>query len=164
MLAALPDGEGGDYSNNTVLPATQNNGKSLDEEGNEIEINQVSYFDDAADALAFNTRMRATGQHRYGAVSCKTPVYFSGLSPQVRDAFAPKLASAFGENFQLMEMPMGKAGSGGLFLQEPGAAPGLLLHNNDTQPPALVGGDAVAVSLVTGRCGNVRRGHADLQR
>jgi hypothetical protein len=150
MLAALPDGDGGDYSKNTVLPETQNNGKPLDESGNEIQTNQVSYFDNAADALAFNTRMRSAGQRRYGAVLCKTPVFFSGLSPQVRDAFAPKLASIFGDNFQVMEMPMGKAGDSGLFLQQPGAAPGLLLQKKDQTPPALVGGDAVAVSLITG--------------
>jgi hypothetical protein len=150
MLAALPDGEPADVSSNTVLPPTQSNGKPLDEEGNEIEVTQVSYFDQYDDALAYNTRMRQTGQRRYGAVLCKTPVFFSGLSPQVREAFAPKLAGIFGDSFQLIEQPMGSAGDMGLFLQQADNTPGLLLQTKTTTPPALVGGDAIAVSLVTG--------------
>lgn len=151
MLAALPDGEGADTSGNTVLPPSPNSGKPLDDEGNAIESNQVSYFDNYDDALAFNTRMQQQGVHRYGAVLCKTPVFFSGLSPQVRDAFAPKLAGIFGENFQLMEKPMGMAADFGLFLQQTGdTPPGLLLQNKAAPPPALVGGDAIAVSLITG--------------
>lgn len=151
MLAALPNGDSGDVTKNTVLPETTNNGKPLDEEGNDIQTNQVTYFDNAGDALAFNTRMRAAGEHRYGAVLCKTPIFFSGLAPQVREAFTPQFAEKLGGNFQLMDWPMGRAGDGGLLLQEEApAAPGLLLQNKETAPPALVGGDAIAVSLITG--------------
>lgn len=148
MLAALPDGEEPDYSNNTVLPETSKSGIAIDEQGNVI-----SYFSDPTEALAYNERMRAAGLHRYAAVRTAAPVYCSGVSPQVLTRFKPELSRILGDNFSIMEHPAGTAAvPPGLLAtdtSETGASPaGLLLL--DSQPAPLKPGDAIAVSLMQG--------------
>jgi hypothetical protein len=144
MLPALPDAVEPDYSSNTVLPPSENNGIPVgDEEGT-----KVSYFTSWNEALAFNAEMRRTGGHKIGAVRCATPVLSSGLSPRVLDYFDSQLKSAFGSNLELVSKPMGKAGELGL-LQNETKGPGLLLQEKTDTPP-LAPGDAVAVSLMQG--------------
>jgi hypothetical protein len=162
MLKALPDTEELDFSGHTVLPPSSDSGKPLDKEGNEIEDHkeappaeqsgdsQVSYFESYGKALAFNENMRRSGRRAYGAVACKTPVFFSGISPQVLDAFGGKLQDALGSSFKLMDRPMGKAADYGLFLNMAGQAPGLLLRPQAEARPPIVAGDALAVSLIQG--------------
>jgi hypothetical protein len=144
MLAALPTSEEPDYSTNTVLPATENNGIPVAED----EETKVTYVRDWDKALAYNMDMRSRGEHKYAALPCATPVLTSGLSPRVLEEFSPQLKNAFGTNLELVDKPMGKAGDYGLFMKET-KGPGLLLQEQQNAPP-LAPGDAVAVSLMQG--------------
>jgi hypothetical protein len=148
MLQALPGAEEIDYSGNTVIPPTTGNGKPLDKDGNPLP-EQMTYVDDYEMARAYNDSMRTQGLNRVAAVRVKTPVFFSGVSPEVRDIFAPRLGKLLGGNFQLLDHPMGKAGDPGLFLRDKLDTPGLLL-GKPQEPPPLVRGDAIAVSLIQG--------------
>ncbi len=144
MLPALPDAPEPEYSTNTVLPATDNNGIPVGEE----EPTKVTYFKDWDQALAFNQEMRRQARPELGAVRCATPVLSSGLSPRVLDSFGPQLKNTFGNDLELVSKPMGKAGELGL-LQNENKGPGLLLNTQQAAPP-LLPGDAVAVSLMQG--------------
>ena len=181
MLAALPDSEETDYSKNTVLPPSTDSGEPLGKDGEEPpsdnkgdeqipsnpapeggstdaapgQASQITYMDSMEAARQFNETARALGQHHFAGVQMKTPVYFSGLSPNVRVAFGKKFASQLGTNVEFMDRPMGKAADYGLFLRDStqsegsSSGPGLLLLQKSTEPP-LKGGDAIAVSLIQG--------------
>lgn len=182
MLRALPDHDEPDYSNNTVLPASTNNGQPLGKEGEDLEPDaappaqeaaqeakpaeaqptgesgeptSITYFDDYAAAREFNEQSRELNLHRLGAVVMKTPVFFSGMAPGVREAFGEKFSAALGTNVEFMDRPMGKAAELGLLqldsdAQDSGASgPGLLMLTKDSKPP-LSPGDAIAVSLIQG--------------
>jgi hypothetical protein len=146
MLAALPSNEERDYSTNTVLPPSENNGKPVGED--EDAGTKVTYFTDWSKALAYNMDMRAKGEHKLAAVRCTTPVLTSGISPRVLQSFGPQLKNAFGSNLELVDKPMGKAGDYGLFMTDT-KGPGLLLQPQQNTPP-LAPGDAVTVSLMQG--------------
>ena len=144
MLPALPDAPEPDYSANTVLPATDNNGIPV----NDADAAQISYVTDWDEALAYNDLMRSRGENKYAAVRCATPIMSSGLSPRVLEKFGTKLENTFGGNLELVSKPMGKAGDLGL-LQNEKKGPGLLLNEQQDTPP-LIPGDTVAVSLMQG--------------
>lgn len=148
MLAALPDGPELDHSSNTVLPGSTNSGTPIDEDGNVI-----SYLSSPEEALRFNETMRARGLHRYAAVRASTPVYCTGVAPQVLSRFKPELDRLFGDRFTLMQHPGGSGAEAAEALAkaegQPGGAPGLLLLDSKPAPP-LKPGDAVAVSLMQG--------------
>jgi len=144
MLKSLPDGEEIDYSDNTVLPETDNNGIPVDADGKVI-----SFVRDYETARQYNDAMAARGIERYAAVPATTPVYFSGISPAVMDLYRDDLQELLGDRFTLMEMPVGSAGDEGLFLREDSNKTGLFLHETSNEPP-LKGGDACAVSFVEG--------------
>ncbi|MBN2083132.1 hypothetical protein JW859_13115 [bacterium] len=144
MLKSLPDGEEIDYSDNTVLPETENSGIPVDADGKVI-----SYVHDYEAARQFNDAMAAAGIERFAAVPATTPVYFSGISPAVMELYRDKLQALLGDRFTLMEMPVGRADDEGLFLREDANKPGLFLHQTSNEPP-LKGGDACAVSFVEG--------------
>lgn len=144
MVKSLPDAEEADYTGVTVLPDTEDNGHDVDENGDEI-----SYFNSYDEALKYNEANRAAGVHKYGAVLAKTPVYVANVSPLVMDKYGDKLRSMLGSQMELMDKPSGADGDLGLFLKEPGGGEGLLLNQEQAEPP-LVAGDAVAVSLIQG--------------
>ena len=144
MLKSLPTDEELDYSNNTVLPPTDNSGVDIDD-----ETTKISYIDDLDAARTYNDRMRELGKSDYAAVPATTPVYFSGVSPAVMGKFGADLKDLLGNRMELMEMPMGSAKDKGLLLLEPGDAPGLFLEERTNQPPMLPG-DACAIVLAEG--------------
>ena len=145
MMRALPDNTEPEFEGNTVLPSSEDSGTPVDENGEPL----ISYTYDANEALAYNEKMRAAGEERYAAVLSRTPIYFSSVAPTVLDNFSPKFSELLGENFELIERPMGKATDYGLFLRGEGEQPGLLMDKSQPMPP-LTGGDAIAVSLIQG--------------
>ncbi|MCB1219762.1 MAG: hypothetical protein H7A35_11920 [Planctomycetales bacterium] len=144
MMAALPDIDEPDYLDNTVLPETENSGIPIDEDGNVI-----SYVDSLQDAIAFNEAARRDGRHEYEAVLATTPVYVSGINHKVFSLYEDQMRTMLGSNLELIEKPGGSGAGDGLFLRQDSDGNGLLLDEDRPGPP-LVGGDAVAASLVTG--------------
>ncbi|MEZ5338169.1 MAG: SpoIVB peptidase S55 domain-containing protein [bacterium] len=144
MLAALPDVDEPDYGTNTVLPETENSGIPIDEDGNVI-----SYVDSLDQAMAFNDAARAAGRHAYQAVLATTPLYVSGVNHKVFGLYEEQMRDMLGSNLELIEKPSGSSAGEGLFLRQESDGAGLLLES-DTSGPPLVGGDAVAASLITG--------------
>jgi hypothetical protein len=149
MLSALPDGETVDYSKNTVLPDSTNNGQPLDKNGNEI-----SWVDNAEVARQLNDAQQAIGGNHWSAVRCETPLLTSGLSPLVINQLKQNFGTHYSSLLNISSLPMGKAGDMGLLAGTGDAAagdtkPGLLLGGEKQEPP-LKPGDAVSVSLVQG--------------
>jgi hypothetical protein len=144
MLSALPDGEDPDYSKNSVLPPTTNNGLPLDKEGNVI----TSWVTDVDQARRLNDAAKLRGSHELTAVACTTPILTSGLSPYVLKQLKDKLPARYGDLIEFDSKPMGNAAS----LAASGGSStkaGLLLGGSQSPLP-LIAGDAVSVSLVQG--------------
>jgi hypothetical protein len=145
MLRALPDGDDIDYSDNTVLPEPENSGIPVDEEGN-----RIAYVNDMEAARAFNDRMLKLGEAQRQAVPARTPIFSSGLSPEVMGLFNEELRPLLNSNFELVELPAGqRAGlkQGGIGESTQSTAP--LAYKKGDDPP-LAPGDACTVSLATG--------------
>jgi hypothetical protein len=145
MMAALPDADGLDFGKNTVLPATDNSGVSIDEDGNII-----SYVETLEEALAFNDQARRDQIHAYAAVEATTPVFVSGVSSRVLGLYEEQIKQQLGTNLELINRPTGSASGPGLFLKQNSEADGSLLLTDEISGPPLKPGDAVAASLVTG--------------
>lgn len=145
MMAALPDAQGLDFGENTVLPATENSGVPIDEDGNVI-----SYVDTLEEALAMNDQALSEHRHAYAAVEATTPVFVSGVSGRVLGLYEDQIREKLGTNLELITRPTGSAAGPGLFLKQDSDADGALLLNDQTGGPPLKPGDAVAASLVTG--------------
>ncbi len=144
MLKALPYYEEPDYSNNTVLPTTSENGVMLDEGGD-----RISFVNNLDEARTFNDEMKLQGNDKMAAVLATSPLYFSNISPIVFEKFGKELQTTLGPHVELINRPMGTANDKGLFLKKDSKGSGLFLTEEADTPP-LVGGDALMVSLMEG--------------